>query len=116
MRDTQFSHGTGGECRSNLLRIEETDTHRHSSEVALVDVNDRIVGLLGGHPKGVGVDWDAVKDEASAAIKAAQEACNFAPHQTVHRRGDFATLTRGVSFGGGRKVRIARICMLRTLS
>ena len=69
-----------------------------------MDTSNRIVAMLGGHPRGDGVDWNSVKTEASQVIESARQACNFTPSDTAHRRGNFATLARGVSFGGGREV------------
>ena len=69
-----------------------------------MDVHNRVVAMLGGHPRGDSVDWDGVKKEASEAIETARQACSFAPSDRVHRRGNFAALARGVSFGGGRDV------------
>ena len=72
--------------------------------------------MLGGHPRGDGVDWDSVKKEASQAIEEARQACSFTPSDAVHRRGNFATLARGVSFGGGREVSLTSYIFMRLLS
>lgn len=80
----------------------------YSTPQLLVDKGDRVVGVLAGHP--VDSSWDAVVKEANRAMGEAYQACSFTTEQKDHRRGQFATLARGVSFGGGRKVREFNAC------
>lgn len=59
--------------------------------------------MLAGQP--LDPSWGDVVKEANRAMGEAYRACSFTAEQKDHRRGEFATLARGVSFGGGRKVR-----------
>lgn len=68
----------------------------------LLDRQDRIVGVLVGRPDDPG--WDAVAQEASRAMEEARKNCYFKKKDKDHRRGVFATLARGASFGGGQQV------------
>ncbi|KAI0324411.1 hypothetical protein GY45DRAFT_1262880 [Cubamyces sp. BRFM 1775] len=65
----------------------------------LVDMQDRVVGVLAGHPDSP--DWRAVVEEAQNAMEDALRTCNVRGGPDVHRRGAFTTLACGVSFGGG---------------
>ncbi|KAI9068220.1 hypothetical protein FKP32DRAFT_1609019 [Trametes sanguinea] len=57
--------------------------------------------MLAGHPAEP--RWHEVVAEANRAMSAAYAACHFSPNQKKHRRGDFATLAQGFSYGGGQK-------------
>ena len=71
----------------------------------LVGTDGRVFTLLGGMPQDHGGQtWDEVVGGATAAMRRCNERCSFTPSQLSHRRGDFAVLEHGVSFGGGRKV------------
>ena len=67
-----------------------------------MDREGRIIGLLGGQPDDP--TWPAVVAEANAALIDAHARCTFSEQQREHRRGRYATLARGISFGGGQKV------------
>lgn len=75
----------------------------HSSPHLLVDRDDRVVGVLAGRPQDP--SWDETTQEATRAMCEAYASCRFKKTNVKHRRGEFATLARGVSFGGGRTVR-----------
>ncbi|KAI0323290.1 hypothetical protein GY45DRAFT_1349836 [Cubamyces sp. BRFM 1775] len=62
----------------------------------------RIVALLAGRPNGE--DWDSVAAEADEAMGKAAGECRFKSEDCDHRRGRFAALARGISFGGGRAI------------
>ncbi len=79
-----------------------------STPQLLVDKGDRVVGVLAGHP--LDSSWGDVVKEANRAMGEAYKACSFTAEQKDHRRGQFATLACGVSFGGGRKVRRLNAC------
>ncbi|KAI0324611.1 hypothetical protein GY45DRAFT_1262521 [Cubamyces sp. BRFM 1775] len=70
-----------------------------STPFTILDTEGRIVGVLAGHPGDEG--WDQVAADANQAMTDAAKACVFDKDQRDHRRGHFATLARGVSFGGG---------------
>jgi len=57
-----------------------------------------IVVVLAGHPD----DWDTVNGEAMAYLKEARERLGTTGGKQK-RRGDFATIGSGVSYGGGQK-------------
>ncbi|EIW58911.1 uncharacterized protein TRAVEDRAFT_86929, partial [Trametes versicolor FP-101664 SS1] len=73
-----------------------------STPFKIVDKDGRVIGLLAGRPADA--SWDDVASSAYSAMAEAAEACQFKPKHSDHRRGQFATLATGVSFGGGRTV------------
>ncbi|KAH9856696.1 hypothetical protein C2E23DRAFT_866065 [Lenzites betulinus] len=73
----------------------------HSTTETLVDTHGRIIGVLAGRPNDP--TWDGVVKEANRAMKEARAACSFRRADMAHRRGSYATLARGVSFGGGQR-------------
>ncbi|KAI0677450.1 hypothetical protein C8Q78DRAFT_1065988 [Trametes maxima] len=75
---------------------------RGSDPVVVLDRERRVVALLAGRPRDP--SWDSVVEEADRAMGVAARTCRFTEEQHNHRRGTFATLARGLSFGGGRKV------------
>ncbi|KAH7878391.1 uncharacterized protein C8R40DRAFT_1030615, partial [Lentinula edodes] len=69
----------------------------------LVDVQDRVVAVLGGVPHGsAGEEWKAVESDAAGAMKQCFEASTFTQAQKHGRRGDFASRTVGYGYGNGR--------------
>ncbi|KAJ3846878.1 hypothetical protein EV368DRAFT_52094, partial [Lentinula lateritia] len=69
----------------------------------LVDVQDRIIAVLGGVPSGsVGYEWKSVESDAASAMKQCFEASTFMQAQKHGRRGDFASRTVGYGYGNGR--------------
>ncbi|KAH9890586.1 hypothetical protein C8Q73DRAFT_793029 [Cubamyces lactineus] len=64
----------------------------------LLDAHGRILAILAGHPADG--KWNAIIEEASEAMERARKECELDDGK-IHRRGKFATLARGVSFGGG---------------
>ncbi|KAJ7029113.1 hypothetical protein C8F04DRAFT_963284 [Mycena alexandri] len=77
----------------------------HSSPKLIVDVDGRIIAILLGRPEDD--DWDEVVADAGCALERARCAGHrvgtFRAKDTEHRRGRFAVLTTGVSFGGGQQ-------------
>jgi hypothetical protein len=68
-----------------------------STRMHLLDFEGRIIGLLAGNPDTN--QWHEVEMDARNSLDAARE--NLYPEgQNDHRRGSFATLRAGVSFGG----------------
>ncbi|KAI9068915.1 hypothetical protein FKP32DRAFT_1587310 [Trametes sanguinea] len=65
----------------------------------LVDSNGAVVGMLAGKPQDP--TWGETVAQVNEAMSAASAACRFSAVQKSHRRGDFATLAQGFSFGGG---------------
>jgi hypothetical protein len=66
--------------------------------VLIVDRDGRLIAILGGRPEDE--NWQKVQDEAQEHL---QEACDRLKTKKgcTHRRGEFATLSCGVSHGGG---------------
>ncbi|KAI9058718.1 hypothetical protein FKP32DRAFT_1680442 [Trametes sanguinea] len=71
-----------------------------STPYTLLDRDGRVIALLAGHPQDP--QWGATVEAANCAMEEAYRDCTFTREDKVHRRGTFATLARGVSFGGGR--------------
>ncbi|KAJ7135536.1 hypothetical protein C8R46DRAFT_922798, partial [Mycena filopes] len=71
----------------------------------ILDVHGRIIAILLGRPEDP--DWDAVIQEVCKVFehvrRAGRRGSWFRPRDTRHRRGRYAVLTAGVSFGGGQK-------------
>ena len=67
-----------------------------------MDCEDRVLGVLAGQPDDP--EWGNVAAAASAALDEARVQCGFAADGFDHRRGTFAAVARGVSFGGGQTV------------
>lgn len=67
--------------------------------ILFLDKEGRVIVVLAGRPR---MGWDAVVDGATEIIEEARPRCNF-PDE-VHRRGNFAAIATGISFGGGQKV------------
>jgi hypothetical protein len=64
-----------------------------------------VIAVLVGRPRGeTETTWGAVHDESLRVIEEAGKRCSFSQKQSSHRRGDFAALSEGPSFGGGQKV------------
>ncbi|KAJ6529047.1 hypothetical protein DFH09DRAFT_935060 [Mycena vulgaris] len=76
-----------------------------SSPKLIVDAHGRIIVILLGRPEDP--DWDDVVRDAIKAMNRARRAGlasgAFRRKDTNHRRGHYAVLSTGVSFGGGQK-------------
>ncbi|KAJ3913417.1 hypothetical protein F5877DRAFT_83825 [Lentinula edodes] len=71
--------------------------------IALVDVQDRIVAVLGGVPHGsTGDEWKTVEADAAGAMKQCFEDSTFTQAQKHGRRGEFSSRTVGYGYGNGR--------------
>ena len=71
----------------------------------LVDANGRVFVVLGGMPRDHGSQsWDGVISGGTSAMRRCERKCRFSPSQLSHRRGNFAVLENGISFGGGQRV------------
>jgi hypothetical protein len=71
----------------------------------LVDSDGRVFTLLGAMPKDHGgQSWDRVIDGGTTAMRRCKSQCKFTPSQLSHRRGEFAVLEHGITFGGGQPV------------
>ncbi|KAJ6524637.1 hypothetical protein DFH09DRAFT_1286332 [Mycena vulgaris] len=71
----------------------------------ILDAHGRIIAILLGRPEDP--DWDDVVRDAIKAMNRARRAGfasgAFRARDTKHRRGSYAVLSTGVSFGGGQK-------------
>lgn len=72
----------------------------------IVDAHDRIVGVVGGKPRG-DPTWDASMDKVADDISRARDQMLFREEDMQHRRGDFPAAGMGISFGGGQGVSTA---------
>ncbi|KAJ7066854.1 hypothetical protein B0H15DRAFT_794250 [Mycena belliarum] len=72
------------------------------SSCPLVDNASRVIGVLGGRPKGR--DYLRQTDEAARQLESARHQLNFRPDQANGRRGAFASVSYGISYGGGQQV------------
>lgn len=71
-----------------------------SQDRPLVDSNGKVFGIHGGVPDDPGFMKD-VHDKAAQAMEAARALASLSAERTTHRRGNFAALTTGISYGGG---------------
>jgi hypothetical protein len=71
------------------------------SPIVFLDKEGRAIVVLAGCPR---LDWDNVVNGAADVLREAHPRCNFPPSE--HRRGKFAALATGISFGGGQKVKM----------
>ncbi|KAJ7576807.1 hypothetical protein C8J56DRAFT_371364 [Mycena floridula] len=70
------------------------------TETPILDSDYRLVGLLAGCPKGE--NWmKEVHDPLLEAMKDERERVSFTYDECNHRRGIYASVTGGISFGGG---------------
>lgn len=82
-----------------------------STTYVILDDQNRIIAVLVGRPKEKKgrVDrhrWDAVIQRVADLFERARAnaARSFTPAKTCHRRGNFAVLNTGISYGGGQQV------------
>lgn len=68
---------------------------------AIVDQEDRVMAVLAGRPDSQ--DWDSVHAQMSALL---QETGANIPGPHKERRGNFVSLSTGVSYGGGQMVSV----------
>lgn len=69
---------------------------------AILDSKRRIVAMLTGRP--MDTDWDNVIKQAVEALEEAGRSVRWTWEDINHRRGFFAALTTGVSYGGGQTI------------
>ncbi|KAJ7918167.1 hypothetical protein B0H13DRAFT_1607608 [Mycena leptocephala] len=86
-------------CESHiLLRILRAD-HACSEPRPLLDRNGRIIAVLAGQPRHAA--YRAAVENAFLAIRNAGHEARFPASMRRHRRGLFAAITVGVSYGKG---------------
>ncbi|RDB23198.1 hypothetical protein Hypma_009706 [Hypsizygus marmoreus] len=78
------------------IQLVKWDGH---SAIPIVDSAGRVIALLAGHPDDA--SWPKVAAEAASKIESTRGRCWFPKKRRRHRRGRFAVLSFGVSFGGG---------------
>jgi hypothetical protein len=49
-------------------------------------------------------EWQKCVSSATCAMTDNRSKASFTPEKMEHRRGDFPSVTAGISFGGGQKV------------
>ena len=68
----------------------------------VIDRAGRVIGILAGRPEDSGgIGWDAVQRDAQRHMEEARTRLTASYASSQHRRGAFATLRTGVSYGGG---------------
>lgn len=65
----------------------------------IIDHEGRVIGILAGRPEAD--DWEAVQRDAQRHMEEARMRLTGSYRSSQHRRGAFATLSTGVSYGGG---------------
>lgn len=58
-----------------------------------------MIAVLIGRPNDA--NWDQIHASAAEALESARASCSFPPEDAVHRRGAYAAIARGISYGGG---------------
>ncbi|KAH9923230.1 uncharacterized protein B0H18DRAFT_955931 [Fomitopsis serialis] len=74
---------------------------RPSTVRPITDGVGRVIAVLCGAPNDP--EWPDVHAGAAAAVAAARERLSLTAKDRAHRRGDFAALAMGISYGGGQK-------------
>ncbi|PBK63847.1 hypothetical protein ARMSODRAFT_893855, partial [Armillaria solidipes] len=70
-----------------------------SDPVPVTDRDGRVIAVMAGQPDDP--NWDHVQEEAAERMETSRKECKFSPDQRAHRRGQFAALSYGISYGGG---------------
>ena len=65
---------------------------------------DQVLVVAGGRPTSP--DFDAANQEMIAICEDIQQVYKFKPGGKTNRRGDYNSISIGVSYGGGQQVRI----------
>lgn len=82
-------------CFSTVLPVSPF----HSTPVAVLDAANRIMTVLAGRPRGD--DWEDMHTRMSSLMEhAGDQVQNARPE----RRGNFVSISTGVSYGGGQMV------------
>ncbi|KAJ6563274.1 hypothetical protein DFH09DRAFT_867138, partial [Mycena vulgaris] len=66
----------------------------------IVDQCGKVCAVFGGRPPEDDF-MEMVHDPAVEAMETARAQCSLADERLLHRRGNWAPLTKGASFGGG---------------
>lgn len=96
---------------SNFITLVDLcDVYRSSTHV-IIDANQRLMVTLVGFPKdnsdSSSKPWTGVADGAATIIDTTRRREGISARR--HRRGKFAALACGVSFGGGQEVNYHRL-------
>lgn len=62
--------------------------------------------VLAGKPKDI-AGWDRVNAQVQEAFDGARASYKLDAKQASHRRGEYPTISAGISYGGGQKVCIS---------
>jgi len=74
-----------------------------SETVPITTPSGYIIALLAGRPDGS--SWDTSMGELARAMDLTRDAMCFDDVDATHRRGSYASVNTGISYGGGAKVR-----------
>ncbi|KAK6996785.1 hypothetical protein R3P38DRAFT_2565380, partial [Favolaschia claudopus] len=83
-----------------VLGMREIEWDGESSR-PLVDRERRVVGVLGGRPRGS--EYLGLTREAADVLEQTRNQGSFQANQQTGRRGDFTAVTSGISYGNGRQ-------------
>lgn len=73
---------------------------------ALLDKTGRVFTVLAGKPKDI-AGWDRVNAQVQEVFDGARASYKLDAKQAFHRRGEYPTISAGISYGGGQKVCIS---------
>lgn len=90
------------ECKSCQPILHPLLTAITSSPHPILDRYRRLLVLLAGRP--VDIDWDAVIAELDRVMEDARRRLKLSAKNLEHRRGNYATIGMGISFGGGQQM------------
>ncbi|KAJ7602797.1 hypothetical protein DFH06DRAFT_1351030 [Mycena polygramma] len=115
MGDASYPLGRTG---SSIILPIDTPLTQSRSPKLIVDAHGRIIAILLGRPEDP--DWDDVVRDAAKAMERARRAGYasgaFRSKDTEHRRGRYAVLSAGVSFGGGQERSLLQNKSIRRLA
>jgi hypothetical protein len=100
MKVLNMKGGMGGECK-NGARVENTNKAFSFNKLFTTGEDKRVFAACIAKPEHE--DFTGILTGAYQAIDDALKTTRFKENELHHRRGDFAQVTTGVSYGVGRK-------------
>lgn len=77
----------------------------NSTATPILNEHQQVIAILAGKPKSeTKGSWQTLHDEVYNAMTLAQKEVSLSEKQLSHRRGDYAALSTGGSFGHGQQV------------
>ncbi len=97
------SHTAHGQAHKPFYFSQCLATHGFFRDSVLItDKDGRVIAMIAGHPDDP--DWDKLQEEAAKRLETLRKDCLLSSDQHVHRRGRFAALSCGISYGSGQTV------------